>query len=110
MNIKVLTRPSEDEVIYLVRHGETVWNLAGRYQGRHDSPLTTRGIKQADQIGMRLAKEIANLGAGIEGHVSPLGRAKETAARIENFLPLTFTDESRLYGNHTRLLGRHDAL
>ena len=45
---------------------------------------------------MRLAKEIADLGAKIEGHVSPLGRAKETAARIANFVPLTFRNEPRL--------------
>jgi broad specificity phosphatase PhoE len=95
-SIKVLARPNEDEVIYLVRHGETVWNLAGRFQGQHNSPLTTLGIKQADRIGMCLAKEIADLEARIEGHVSPLGRAKETAARIANFVPLTFRDEPRL--------------
>lgn len=30
--------------IYLVRHGETEWNTAGRFQGRLDSPLTGRGV------------------------------------------------------------------
>ena len=33
--------------ILLVRHGETLWNLERRYQGRFDSPLTARGIAQA---------------------------------------------------------------
>jgi broad specificity phosphatase PhoE len=47
---------------------------------------------------MLLAKEIADLRAGIEGHVNPLGRAKETAARVSNFAPLAFRDEPRLMG------------
>lgn len=32
---------------YLVRHGETDWNVAGRLQGHQDSPLTEVGIRQA---------------------------------------------------------------
>ena len=40
--------------IFLVRHGETEWNLARRYQGWSDSPLTARGIAQAEAIGHRL--------------------------------------------------------
>ena len=33
--------------IYLFRHGETQWNVAGKMQGRLDSPLTERGREQA---------------------------------------------------------------
>ena len=40
--------------IFLVRHGETEWNRARRYQGWSDSPLTERGIAQAEAIGRRL--------------------------------------------------------
>jgi probable phosphoglycerate mutase len=40
--------------IFLVRHGETEWNRARRYQGWSDSPLTARGIAQAEAIGQRL--------------------------------------------------------
>ncbi len=32
---------------YIVRHGETEWNVAGKLQGHHDSPLTEAGIRQA---------------------------------------------------------------
>jgi len=92
----VIIRYHSESVIYLVRHGETMWNLAGRFQGQQDSALTDRGIKQADQIGMRLAKEVVRYGTTLEGHVSPLGRAKETAARIANFVSLNLKEEPRL--------------
>jgi probable phosphoglycerate mutase len=34
------------EAVYLARHGQTVWNLDGRQQGRLDSPLTSEGAMQ----------------------------------------------------------------
>lgn len=33
--------------MYIVRHGETEWNVEGRLQGHEDAPLTARGIQQA---------------------------------------------------------------
>lgn len=33
-------------MIYLARHGETTWNLAGRYQGRLESALSGLGVRQ----------------------------------------------------------------
>ncbi|WP_411195835.1 phosphoglycerate mutase family protein, partial [Rhizobium sp.] len=46
-------------MIYLLRHGETIWNTLGRFQGQKDSPLTERGIEQAEQMARLLRKEIA---------------------------------------------------
>jgi broad specificity phosphatase PhoE len=83
-------------MIYLLRHGETVWNAAGRFQGQKDSPLTKRGIAQADQMGMLLSQQIAGREIQFRGFVSPLGRTKETARRIARFVPLAFIDEPRL--------------
>ncbi|MBA8834047.1 MULTISPECIES: histidine phosphatase family protein [Rhizobium] len=83
-------------MIYLLRHGETIWNTLGRFQGQKDSPLTARGIEQAEQMAKLLKKEIAGSERSFQLHVSPLGRTQETAARIERVLPLATRPESRL--------------
>lgn len=41
--------------IILVRHGETEWNLSGRWQGHADSALSERGVSQAKSLGKRMA-------------------------------------------------------
>ena len=45
-------------MLYLVRHGETELNWAGRMQGRMDSPLTARGRDQAGRVGEKLQAEL----------------------------------------------------
>jgi broad specificity phosphatase PhoE len=82
--------------IYLLRHGETVWNSEGRYQGNLDSPLTTKGRNQVKANGQRL-KEILPANVCPRILASPLGRAKETADIIRQSLqspPVQF--DSRL--------------
>lgn len=39
---------------YLVRHGQTEWNVKGLLQGHADSPLTDNGISQAKELGEKL--------------------------------------------------------
>lgn len=41
--------------LFLVRHGETVDNVAGLYAGSRDSPLTTHGVLQARRLASHLA-------------------------------------------------------
>lgn len=64
--------------IYLVRHGEAIWNAEGRFQGQKDSPLTQNGRVQAQRIGKRLA-EVVPVHTTPAMHVSPLGRTRATA-------------------------------
>jgi broad specificity phosphatase PhoE len=71
--------------IYLMRHGETVWNRARRFQGRLDSPLTEHGLAQARRMGEMLASVVADCDSAAIV-VSPLGRARATAAAVGTIL------------------------
>lgn len=75
-----LTFPDWPEIWFL-RHGQTEWNLQGRIQGHRDSPLTALGRAQAVQQARLIHDIAATVAAGPGGiYVSPLGRARETAA------------------------------
>jgi len=45
---------NELPIIYLARHGETVWSLSGQYTGLTDLPLTEHGQRTARKLGERL--------------------------------------------------------
>jgi probable phosphoglycerate mutase len=78
--------------IYVVRHGQTEWNVATRMQGHMDSALTAVGRLQADLHGRTLAR----LG-GIEALIaSPLGRTRETADLVNAHLSLPVRHEAAL--------------
>ena len=61
--------------ILLVRHGQSTWNLEGRWQGQADPPLTDLGQQQARLAAM-------SLGATDGIVASPLERARHTASII----------------------------
>ena len=62
--------------LYVLRHGETEWNAAGRLQGWQDSPLTAQGVAQAE----RQAELLAGLDlSAMEIFTSDSGRARRTA-------------------------------
>jgi probable phosphoglycerate mutase len=80
-----------DTRFVLIRHGESMWNAAGRWQGQGDPPLSPRGREQAARLAAQLAAE------GIDVIVtSDLSRAQETAAILADTLGLRSVPESRL--------------
>ena len=77
---------SEEAVLdlYLVRHGQTGWNLEKRLQGSTDNLLNETGRRQAAELGQRMA--------GVKfAHIysSGLKRAQETAAAFAGSTPVT---------------------
>ncbi|KAL2160752.1 hypothetical protein VTH06DRAFT_949 [Thermothelomyces fergusii] len=68
--------------LFLVRHGETVDNVAGIYAGIRDSPLTAHGVLQARRLGAHLASRAAAIGPVRHVFASDLRRAVETAAAV----------------------------
>ena len=76
-------------VICLVRHGETVWNLEGRMQGRENVPMNETGREQARACAAAFAEVKAD--SGVEWDrvfSSPLDRAVETGTFIARALGL----------------------
>ena len=78
--------------LWLVRHGESTWNVAGLAQGHHDeAELTERGLRQAAQaaaqFGYRPVRAI---------YASDLRRAQQTAAAFAAVLGLPVHPDARL--------------
>lgn len=83
--------------IYIVRHGQTDWNVAGLTQGETDIPLNSEGVKQAKTLG----EELRNI--KFDGiFSSDLIRARKTAeiVAIEKKLAVETTKllRERRYG------------
>lgn len=69
--------------VYLARHGETSWNLEGRWQGQTDIALNATGRDQARELARRLeTRGLAWVAS------SDLRRARETAAIVASELGL----------------------
>ena len=67
--------------IYIVRHGQTEWNLLGKTQGHGNSDLTPKGIEQAELLEDSMTKYPIDY-----IYSSDLGRAYQTAEIIGNKL------------------------
>lgn len=74
-------------MLYVVRHGQTDWNVAGKVQGLTDIPLNKTGIEQADELKEKL-KSIKFS----KVFSSPLLRAKKTAEIICGKEEMVLTD------------------
>nr|MBC8361898.1 histidine phosphatase family protein [Candidatus Desulfatibia profunda] len=72
--------------VYVVRHGQTAWNLEEVFRGRMDIPLDETGKKEVHLSGEALKDQTIHA-----VYSSPLSRSMETAENIAKFhsLPVT---------------------
>lgn len=81
--------------LLLIRHGETDWNVDGRWQGQADVPLNARGLLQAEQIADSLDNvEIQAI------YSSDLQRAVQTAEALSRKKGLAVQIDPRLREIH----------
>ena len=83
--------------LFIARHGQTVFNAAGRMQGATPhTPLTRTGFAQAEAMGEALRRRLGP-SPRLELWASPTGRALQTLAVIAEHLELDWhearTDE-----------------
>lgn len=82
-------------VFLLVRHGETDWNIEGRWQGQIDVPLNEKGIEQSRRIAKTFRyKKIDRI------YSSDLSRAYDTAQAIERITGIKVEIDARLREIH----------
>ena len=75
-------------LIFMVRHGQTVWNVDKRFRGTIDVPLNDKGRRDAQRAAAHLAD------AGLEAvYTSPLSRAREVAETIAGAAGLSSTSD-----------------
>ncbi len=88
MNMPETGQPAE---FWLVRHGQTDWNIQRRYQGHKDIPLNAAGREQARVLAADL-----NGASFAAAYSSDLSRAVETAAILTKHHPMTIVTDTRL--------------
>jgi glucosyl-3-phosphoglycerate phosphatase len=77
-----MTWSTNGKRIFIARHGETVFNAAGRMQGMYaHTPLTREGCEQATTMGVAL-KRFVDDGAPLSLMASPAGRTLQTLGLI----------------------------
>jgi probable phosphoglycerate mutase len=70
--------------LLVIRHGESIWNAEGRWQGWANIPLSAAGEEQAKAAGERLAALSPLRFSAI--HASDLSRAHQTAEIISAYV------------------------
>jgi len=81
--------------LYILRHGQTEWNLEGRLQGRRDSPLTALGRAQAEAQRKLLRVVLSDI-PDLPLYVSPQERAMATARIATVGLSVPLFEETRV--------------
>lgn len=77
--------------VYVIRHGQTEWNVLKKMQGSADIPLNEKGIEQAQQVKSNLENVTFDVIL-----CSPMIRAKQTAEIIKNERNLNIIFDNRL--------------
>ena len=91
MNGNCNNKNEETLKLYIVRHGETEWNVIKRFQGQLNTPLTEKGMEKLRKTGKKLENVLFD-----EVYTSELGRTVASAEIILN--------EKRGYKNKKREL------
>lgn len=63
--------------LFLIRHGQTDWNILGKYQGQTDIPLSAEGLRQAERLAQHFPSDTLDI-----IYASDLQRAVMTAQRL----------------------------
>ncbi|GMA34359.1 histidine phosphatase family protein [Demequina litorisediminis] len=79
--------------VFLVRHGQTQWNVEGLLQGSSDIPLTALGRRQAESAAAALVGRVGDNPIIV---ASPLERARHTAHALADRLRVDVVVDDRL--------------
>jgi 2,3-bisphosphoglycerate-dependent phosphoglycerate mutase len=79
MNGNCNNKNEETLKLYIVRHGETEWNVIKRFQGQLNTPLTENGMEKLKKTGKKLKNILFD-----EVYTSELGRTVASAEIILN--------------------------
>ena len=82
--------------IWLLRHGESEWNAAARWQGHADPPLSEKGRTQAADAAAGVAEAVRSAERGLRIFASDLRRARQTAEPVAAALGLEVTTLAEL--------------
>jgi len=85
--------------VIVIRHGETDWNVQGRFQGQIDVPLNALGQRQAERMAERLSLERVDV-----FYCSDLLRTRQTAAPAAQKLQLAAAPDAGLREQHFGIL------
>lgn len=83
--------------VFFIRHGETDWNAARRFQGHSDIPLNDHGRAQARANGAALLRQLQQWQVNPSDYgfyTSPLSRARETMEIVRGALGIAPADSA----------------
>ena len=79
MSVNCNNKDKETLKLYIIRHGETEWNVIKRFQGQLNTPLTEKGMEKLRKTGKKLENVLFD-----EVYTSELGRTVASAEIILN--------------------------